>query len=79
MGELKESGMSIRLGDKIRYSVTNEEGAVVAISNNTPCVAVRFGNSFAYLVATKELEFGKFLAAENEKWGKVIRAANIKL
>jgi len=56
MGELKESGMSIRLGDKIRYSVTNEEGAVVAISNNTPCVAVRFGNSFAYLVATKELE-----------------------
>src|SRR5262249_5092808 len=24
-------------------------------------------------------EFGKFLAAENEKWGKVIRAANIKL
>ena len=24
-------------------------------------------------------EFGKFMAAENEKWGKVIRAANIKL
>jgi tripartite-type tricarboxylate transporter receptor subunit TctC len=23
-------------------------------------------------------EFGKFLAAETEKWGKVIRAANIK-
>ena len=48
--------MSIRLGDKIRYSGTNEEGAVVAISNNTSCVAVRFGNSFAYLVATTELE-----------------------
>jgi tripartite-type tricarboxylate transporter receptor subunit TctC len=24
-------------------------------------------------------EFGKFVAAETEKWGKVIRAANIKL
>jgi len=48
--------MSIKIGDKIRYSVTNEEGAVVAISNNTSCAAVRFGNSFAYLVATKELE-----------------------
>ena len=48
--------MSIKIGDKIRYSVTEEEGAVVAMSNNTSCVAVRFGNSFAYLIATKELE-----------------------
>jgi hypothetical protein len=56
LGELKESGMSIKVGDKIRYSVTEEEGAVVAMSNNTSCVAVRFGNSFAYLIATKELE-----------------------
>jgi len=49
--------MSIRIGDKIRHAVTHEEGAVVALSNNTPtCVAVRFGNSFAYLIATKELE-----------------------
>jgi hypothetical protein len=56
LGNLKESNMSIKIGDKIRYSVTNEEGAVVAISNNTSCAAVQFGNSFAYLVATKELE-----------------------
>jgi hypothetical protein len=48
--------MSIKIGDEIRYSVTQEEGAVVAMSNNTSCVAVRFGNSFAYLIATKELE-----------------------
>ena len=48
--------MSIEIGDKIRYAVTHEEGEVVAISNNTSCVAVRFGNSFAYLIATKELE-----------------------
>ena len=24
-------------------------------------------------------EFGKFIADETEKWGKIIRAANIKL
>lgn len=29
--------------------------------------------------ATSPAEFGKLLAAENEKWGKVIREANIKL
>src|SRR5215510_11972074 len=31
------------------------------------------------VVASSPAEFGKFLAAEHEKWGKVIRAANIKL
>jgi len=29
--------------------------------------------------ASSPAEFGKFLADEHEKWGKVIRAANIKL
>ena len=29
--------------------------------------------------ATSPAEFGSFLAGENEKWGKVIRSANIKL
>jgi tripartite-type tricarboxylate transporter receptor subunit TctC len=29
--------------------------------------------------ASSPAEFGKFLAAENEKWGKLIRAAGIKL
>jgi len=31
------------------------------------------------VVASSPAEFGRFLAGENEKWGKVIRAANIKL
>ena len=49
--------MSIRIGDKIRHALPDEEGAVVAVSDNTPtCVAVRFGNSFAYLIAKKDLE-----------------------
>ena len=29
--------------------------------------------------ASSPAEFGKFLAAENEKWGKLIRVAGIKL
>ena len=49
--------MSIKIGDKIRLAATQEEGVVLARSNNTPnCVAVPFGNSFAYLIATKELD-----------------------
>ena len=28
--------------------------------------------------ASSPTEFGRFIAAENEKWGQVIRAANIK-
>jgi tripartite-type tricarboxylate transporter receptor subunit TctC len=31
------------------------------------------------VVAGSPAEFGTFLAAENEKWGKLIRAAGIKL
>ena len=48
--------MSIKIGDRIRYAVTHEEGEVVALYDDTSCAAVRFGNSFAYLIATKELE-----------------------
>jgi len=49
--------MSIKIGDRIRLKATNEEGEVLATSKNTPnCLVVWFGNSFAYLIATNELE-----------------------
>ena len=49
--------MSINIGDTIRLAETQEEGVVVATSNNTPdCVVVHFGNSFAYLIERKKLE-----------------------
>jgi len=49
--------MSIKIGDTIRLAETQEEGVVVATSNNTPnCVVVHFGKSFAYLIERKELE-----------------------
>jgi plastocyanin len=52
----RKSSMSIKVGDTIRYAVTDEEGEVVALYDNTSCVAVRFGDSFTYLIAAKELE-----------------------
>src|SRR5262245_41005124 len=37
-------------------------------------------NDFGYTVlASSPADFGTFIAAYTEKWGKVIRAANIKL
>jgi tripartite-type tricarboxylate transporter receptor subunit TctC len=38
----------------------------------------RLSNLGAAAVATSPDEFGKLIADETEKWGRVIRAANIK-
>jgi hypothetical protein len=55
--DLREDDMSINIGDTIRFAETQEEGVVVATSNNTPnCVVVHFGNSFAYLIERNKLE-----------------------
>ena len=43
--------MSIKIGDKIRYVATSEDGEVVDVSKVSPgCVLVRFGESFEYLI-----------------------------
>jgi hypothetical protein len=43
--------MSIKIGDKIRYIATSEDGEVVGASELSPgCVSVRFGDSFEYLI-----------------------------
>ena len=43
--------MSIKIGDKIRYVATSEDGEVVGASELSPgCVLVRFGESFEYLI-----------------------------
>jgi len=43
--------MSIKIGDKIRYIATSEDGEVVGASElSLGCVSVRFGDSFEYLV-----------------------------
>ena len=48
--------MSIKIGDKIRYLATSEDGEVVDVSNVSPgCVLVRFGESFEYLIEKDRL------------------------
>jgi hypothetical protein len=48
--------MSVKIGDKIRYVATSEDGEVVGASELSPgCVSVRFGNSFAYLIEENRL------------------------
>ena len=43
-----------------------------------PAIRKRFVELGAVPFATTAAEFGTFMAAETDKWGKVIRAANIK-
>jgi hypothetical protein len=38
----------------------------------------RFADLGATVVPGSSAEFGEFIANETEKWGKVVRAANIK-
>ena len=48
--------MSIKIGDKIRYVATSEDGEVVDVSKVSPgCVLVRFGESFEYLIEKERL------------------------
>ena len=43
-----------------------------------PKMKARFAELGGMLLPGSPSDFGKFIAAETEKWGKVIRAANIK-
>jgi tripartite-type tricarboxylate transporter receptor subunit TctC len=44
-----------------------------------PKLKARFADLGAAVFPSSPTDFGKFIADETEKWGKVIRAANIKL
>jgi len=44
----------------------------------SPSIKARFSDLCATALAGSPADFGKLVAAETEKWGKVIRAANIK-
>jgi tripartite-type tricarboxylate transporter receptor subunit TctC len=43
-----------------------------------PAMKARLADLGVTVLAGTPAEFGKFIAEETEKWGKVIRAANIK-
>jgi len=46
---------------------------------NDPPIRGRLTEQGAVIIAGSPADFGAIIAAETEKWGKVIRAANIKL
>jgi tripartite-type tricarboxylate transporter receptor subunit TctC len=54
--------------------LNGETNAILA----DPKVKARFADLGATLLAGSPADFGKLIAEETEKWGKVIRAANIK-
>jgi tripartite-type tricarboxylate transporter receptor subunit TctC len=43
-----------------------------------PKIKARLADLGALPVSMRPAEYGRFIAGETEKWGKVIRAANIK-
>ena len=43
-----------------------------------PKIKARFADLGGTVFPTSPTDFGKFIADETDKWGKVIRAANIK-
>jgi tripartite-type tricarboxylate transporter receptor subunit TctC len=47
--------------------------------NPDPTVKAQFANVGSVPTAMTPAEFGKFVAEDTAKWGKVIQAANIKL
>jgi hypothetical protein len=44
----------------------------------TPKMKTRFADLGGTVLAGSPADFGKLIVAETEKWGKVIRAANLK-
>jgi hypothetical protein len=44
----------------------------------TPKMKTRFADLGGRVLAGSPADFGKLIVAETEKWGKVIRAANLK-
>jgi len=55
--------------------LNREMNAVLA----EPDIVARFADLGVAPLAGSPADFGKFIAAEAEKWTKVIRAANIKV
>jgi tripartite-type tricarboxylate transporter receptor subunit TctC len=55
--------------------LNNEINAALA----DPVIKARFAELGSTVSPTSPAEFGKFIADETEKWGKVVRAANIKV
>ena len=61
------------------YEPDPSAGYVVGIDVGRAWVRVAVADLSGTALAGSARDFGKYIADETEKWGKVIRAANIKL
>ena len=50
----------------------------ITASVNDPKIIARFANMGSVPKSMTPSDFGKFIVEDTEKWGKVIRTANIK-
>ncbi len=61
-------------GNRGHYKINKEINAGLA----DPKMKARFADLGGIAIAGSPADFGNLIAAETEKWGRVIRAANIK-
>jgi tripartite-type tricarboxylate transporter receptor subunit TctC len=58
--------------------ITDKLNREITASINDPKIIAQFANVGSVPKSMTTGEFGKFIAEDTEKWGRVIRAANIK-
>jgi tripartite-type tricarboxylate transporter receptor subunit TctC len=59
-------------------AIINNLNSEVNAALADPMMKARFGDLGATVLPGSPADFGKLVAEDTEKWGKVIRAANIK-
>ncbi len=59
--------------------IVDKLNSAISASLSDPTVMAKFANVGSVPKAMTPAEFGKFVVADTEKWGKVIEAANIKV
>jgi tripartite-type tricarboxylate transporter receptor subunit TctC len=75
-----EASSSFGLGapQAIPAEIVDKLNKEVNAALNDPKIKARLADLGGVPMPMMPAEFGKFIADETEKWGKVIRAANIK-
>ena len=66
-----------RRGCRFRGQSSDNDGPIASLAR--PAIRAKYDDLGLRIHAASPAEFGKLVADDTEKWGKVIRAANIKL
>jgi tripartite-type tricarboxylate transporter receptor subunit TctC len=75
-----ESSYWVGLGapEKTHTDIIDKLNKSINAGLANPVIKARFADLGSTVFPTSPAEFGKFIADETEKWGKVVRAANIR-